>query len=218
MPAKDGRNNLSGKKIRMRMVAKKMLESGGTASVSAAMREAGYSPASARNPHKLTGSKTWAQLMDEFISDEQMAKLHGELAAAGSMQTFDFPDPPAPKRVKKLVNQPNGGAIFNDSDEDVTKPRLKPVTAEQIGEIISSVPGCRLIRVVRRGEVQTAYYVTPDNVSRRHALNIAYKLRGRYHRKEEPPPEDPFEKMSNAELAEYIAKTKAVLLKKKPPK
>lgn len=45
----------------------------GSRSVSQAMRKAGYSEASSKNPKILTTSTAWAELMDEHFPDENIA-------------------------------------------------------------------------------------------------------------------------------------------------
>lgn len=65
---------------RHKKVAKKVIENGG--SVAQAMREEGYSEAYVKNPHKLTRSKTWQELLQEYIPQEALAQKHGELLEA----------------------------------------------------------------------------------------------------------------------------------------
>lgn len=51
-------------------------------SVSAAMREAGYSPNSAKNPQLVTGAKGWQELLNEYLPDELLnAKIREGLEA-----------------------------------------------------------------------------------------------------------------------------------------
>ena len=56
-------------KIAMREIAK-----GST--IKAAMLKAGYSPASARNSQVLKRTKTWQELMDKFLPDTLLQKVH----------------------------------------------------------------------------------------------------------------------------------------------
>lgn len=56
----------------------KVLENGGK-SVSTAMLAAGYTPATSKNPNKLTNSKAWQKLMKTYISDTKLATLHKKL-------------------------------------------------------------------------------------------------------------------------------------------
>ncbi len=54
-----------------------LAENGGK-SVSAAMREAGYSDITAATPKKLTTSKAFQELMDEYLPDDLLMKVHKE--------------------------------------------------------------------------------------------------------------------------------------------
>lgn len=67
--------------LRAKKAAKILVESGGK-SVSKAMVEAGYSPATAKNPEKLTSTKNWAQLLEQFIPKEKVAQAHADLFEA----------------------------------------------------------------------------------------------------------------------------------------
>lgn len=92
--------------IKQRKAAERMVENGGNAS--RAMREVGYSPATAQNPKKLTESKGFLELCDELgltddlivnalVADiknkpknrkaelELAAKMRGRLAAESSV-------------------------------------------------------------------------------------------------------------------------------------
>lgn len=46
--------------------------------VSKAMAQAGYPPASSKNPQDLTQSKGWQELMAEYLPDEGLAQRHRE--------------------------------------------------------------------------------------------------------------------------------------------
>lgn len=58
--------------LRLKDAFQKTLENGGI--VSAAMKEAGFSDAYAKNPHKLMETDGWQELMDEYFPDEELAK------------------------------------------------------------------------------------------------------------------------------------------------
>lgn len=53
-----------------------VVENGGN--VSRAMKDAGYSEQTAKNPSKLTDSKAWNELMDKYLPDKSLAKIHNE--------------------------------------------------------------------------------------------------------------------------------------------
>lgn len=63
--------------IKQKLVHKKIAENP-RKSVSSAMREVGYSKHTASRPSNLTQSKGWKQLMDEYLPEEELAKLHKE--------------------------------------------------------------------------------------------------------------------------------------------
>ena len=63
---------------KQKLAASKILENRGK-SVSKAMREVGYSPATAKNPSNLTNSIGWIELMSKYISEEKLLKTHQAL-------------------------------------------------------------------------------------------------------------------------------------------
>lgn len=62
--------------IKQKLALKKTMENGGV--VSRAMLDAGYSKAMAKNPHKLTRTKGWKELMDEFLPDDDLLRVNTE--------------------------------------------------------------------------------------------------------------------------------------------
>lgn len=62
---------------RQKKAMKILVENGGK-SVSGAMRAAGYSPKTAKNPEKLTKSKSWEELLEEYIPDDLLAQKINE--------------------------------------------------------------------------------------------------------------------------------------------
>ena len=70
---------------------------------------------------------------------------------------------------------------------------------EIIKAIINSLPGCRLVKINKLQQHKKAYYHAPDNRIRKDAIDMAYKLRGRYI-KEQERQEDPYDSMSDEEL------------------
>jgi hypothetical protein len=72
------KSNISATSVRQKKVAKEIMENNGT-SISAAMRKAGYSDNYAKNPQELTQTKSWQELMDEYLPDDLIARKHNEL-------------------------------------------------------------------------------------------------------------------------------------------
>ena len=62
--------------IRQKKAFKRVVENHGN--VSRAMLEVGYDPTTAKNPKNLTDSAGWKELMDEYMSDSELAKKHRE--------------------------------------------------------------------------------------------------------------------------------------------
>lgn len=159
----------------------------------AAMKEAGYSDAYSSHPAKMTRKKSWKELMDEYLPEEDVAALHKELKGASYLQQYEFPE---------ATKKDNG----------------KTLTDEDIKAIVESVPGCVLTYIKNSGHgTRTAYFRAPDNRVRDAALDKAYKLRGRYAA-EKMEVTDPYDNLSNADLARKIAKLRAFLQKKPIPK
>jgi hypothetical protein len=75
--------------IKQRKAAEKILENHGN--VSKAMKEVGYAETTAQTPGNLTDSKGWQELMDEYLSDEDLAKAHNELLRATHIEHMVFP-------------------------------------------------------------------------------------------------------------------------------
>lgn len=80
-----------------------------------AMLDAGYSPATAKNPEELTESKGWKILMDEYLPDKDVLQAHKEGLKATKVisalvvgkdadsKTSDFIDvPDHPTRLKAV--------------------------------------------------------------------------------------------------------------------
>lgn len=93
--------------IRMRRTAIILAENGGK-SVSAAMRKAGYSPQTAKRPDKVTKSKSWKELMDEYLPEKFVAQKHRELFNAAKLDHYVFPLSMTDEKIKELVESVAG--------------------------------------------------------------------------------------------------------------
>lgn len=71
-----GRNARKSPTIKQAKAAKLAVENGGN--ISQAMRDAGYSEATVNNPSNLTATKTWQQLMEEYLPDDMILKALSE--------------------------------------------------------------------------------------------------------------------------------------------
>ncbi|MFA6525379.1 MAG: hypothetical protein WCT33_03910 [Patescibacteria group bacterium] len=64
--------------LKQKTAVKKIVENRGI-SIGKAMRESGYSEASAKNPKNLTDSKAWPDLMDTALPDSKLLAVHNNL-------------------------------------------------------------------------------------------------------------------------------------------
>lgn len=71
--------------IRQKKAVKRLIENGGK-SLSQAMVDVGYSPGYAHNPHKIKNTKSWNELMKEYLPEEDLAKIHQEQLHAEKLQ------------------------------------------------------------------------------------------------------------------------------------
>jgi len=155
-------------KEKVEIVAKKMLENAklktGKKSMGKIMEEAGYKRGYAKNPQDITKTKVWDKVLTTILSDERLGKVHDGLLNAGTIMHYEFPDP---------ENKP--------SMSKEKKKEKKPITDEEIKEIIESVPGCKLIYIKRgRWTDPVAYFRAPDERVVKDALEMAYKLKGKF--------------------------------------
>lgn len=82
------------------------MENGGN--VGKAMIAAGYSPATAKTPKKLTASKGWQELMDQYFPNEDTLKRQRVLLDAVQIHYLDFPVSTENKTIKRVVERNPG--------------------------------------------------------------------------------------------------------------
>lgn len=70
----------------------KLVDKGGLASISQAMIQAGYSPATAHNPQKVTKAQGWLKLLDQMLPDDELLQVTREALKADKI--FSPPDAP----------------------------------------------------------------------------------------------------------------------------
>lgn len=154
------------------------VENGGN--VSKAMREAGYSPKTAKNPKKLTESEAWKKIMTKALSDKELAKKHQELLASTTLSHMTFP----PFRLKEEVEEDDSDDEDLDDDEkdEVFNKGEKfgeQLTDDDIRSLLAST-NCTVRRIVHGENARHVYFWSADNRARKDALDMAYKLKGKY--------------------------------------
>lgn len=81
--------------------AKNLVENGGN--TYQAMRDAGYSHATAKTPKKLTESKGFQELLDQYSPIEAVAQELGRLLEASSLAHYTFPSIVSDEEIREVV-------------------------------------------------------------------------------------------------------------------
>jgi len=161
--------------VKQTTAAKKVVENGGN--VSQAMIEAGYSPNTAHTPQKLTQSKGWDELMAEFLSDAELQEKHRELLNATKVEHMTFPlGPKTDKERDVLEALPPEIKTVMEAQQELARTTL---TDEEITDLLKTV-SCVVQRIVHGQTARHVYYWAADSKARKDALDMAYKLKGRY--------------------------------------
>jgi len=130
--------------IKQQIAATKIMENRGN--VSKGMLEAGYSPATAKNPMNLTKSLGWGELMNKFLDDKKLMAKHKKLLNSMSIGHMVFP--------------------LAMTDEEITK-------------LLKSV-NCTPKKFMHGDTANHCWFWMPDNRAVKDALELAYKIKGRF--------------------------------------
>lgn len=134
-------------------------------SISKEMRESGvYSKRTSTKPEKLTRSKGWQTLLETHLSDELLSQTHHDLLKATRLDNMVFP------------------LGVKTEDERLKLPedkREKVISDEEIVLLLASV-NCTVRKIVHGEHARHVYFWSADNKARDGALDMAYKLKGKY--------------------------------------
>lgn len=123
------------------------------------MLEAGYSAQVALKPKLVTESKGFKELMEEAgLDDASLTRTHSELLKSARLDHMIFALGPKKDEEKK------DNSVLSDED---------------IKRLLADV-NCTVRRIVHRETARDVYFWSPDNKSRKEALDMAYKLKGSY--------------------------------------
>ena len=169
--------------LKQKKAIAKVIENRGN--VSRAMIEVGYSPKTAKNPRNLTNSKAWAELMKEHLADLDLAKKHEALLNSHKIEHMVFPLGPAGEDDPHFsgARPDTDGEDEDEEVEDVAERTA--LTDKEIIELLAEV-NCKVSRIVHGETCRHVYYWAPDNKARKDALDMAYKLKGRYPKEVAP--------------------------------
>ena len=81
------------------------MENRGSISVGEAMRRAGYSDATAKNPKQLTSSMGWQEAMEHFLPDIDLLSKHHQLMNAKTIVRADFPIWVPQERIRAIIQE-----------------------------------------------------------------------------------------------------------------
>ena len=175
-------------KIKQKRLAKEVKENVGNVgnkrkkkTLGQMMIDAGYSEATATgNPGRTLESKSFKDKLNELLPDDDVLQAHKDLFGAGHLQQYTFPNTEKNEDIKVLIN---------------------------------NIPGCRLILIrtlltKRKGVgMKTAYFLVPDNRSRKDAIDMAYKLKGNYPAQKFKLDDGDIDEMGEEELQEKMRET-----------
>lgn len=144
--------------VKHKKVLDLMVENGGN--VSKAIRDSGlYSPSQAKHPEKILDSKTWNEVVEDALSDSVLMEKHKELLNSTRIDHMVFTLGP-----KKTADKKEGEDCLSD---------------EEIIEMLAEV-NCKVRRIVHGETARHVYFWSNDNKARKEALDMAYKIKGRY--------------------------------------
>ena len=117
------------------------VENGGN--VSKAMRDAGYSIETARNPSKLTESVAWDKLMKKNIPDDSLASLHNRFLNKQEIVVKNNND--TKKLETILTEQPNPDALkaldLAYKLRGKYSPEKKEITLKDFDSLLDEIDG-----------------------------------------------------------------------------
>ncbi len=163
---------------KQKRAAKAVAENGGN--ISKAMRDVGYSPQTAKTPQKLTGSDGWKELMGKHLSDEKLAEKHDALLNSTRLDHMTFPLGPADESDYQPdeLDQIAADAETSEFPASLGQERTT-LTDADITQMLADV-NCVVRRIVHGRSARHVYFWSADNRARKEALDMAYKLKGRY--------------------------------------
>lgn len=164
-------------KHRQRKVLTILAQNGGIMPMGKAMQQAGYSKTVSLTPSKVTNSRSWQELMEEQLPDSLLSATHNELLKSKSLDKMSFPnehddDDSDDKSEDKGVDS-------GDSGDNLQEDNL---TDGDIRELLKDV-GCTVRRIVHGKNNREVYFWSSNDKARNDALQMAYKLKGRFDEK-----------------------------------
>jgi hypothetical protein len=171
-------------KLKHKIVLKNITEN--HRSVSRAMIEAGYSKHTASKPSNLTKTKSWQELMQQYLPDDLLAQKHFELLNSTNIDHLVFPLGPKGQDDDNF----SGGKVDKSKKKDAIRVERTSLTDKEIIEMLADV-NCKVRRIVHGETARHVYFWSADNKARKDGLDMAYKMKSRYQ-DEDKTKIDPF--------------------------
>lgn len=146
-------------------------------SISKEMRESGvYSEETSKIPGKLTKSKGWKELLDSDLSDDLLSERHKELLNSTTLDSQTFPKGVKTNEEKEEIYKKKEIEAVEKGEE---YKHVDILSDEDIKELLASV-NCTVRKIVHGEQARYVYFWCADNRARKDALDMAYKLKGKY--------------------------------------
>ena len=165
-----------------------LVKKGEKVSIAKAIRETKvYGKGMHKHPEKITKSKGWQLLVKRYIGDDLLANVHHGLLNSHVLDHMVFPALNIKKETGKRGNVSEEGEIGEDTQLNPTQEETEAeiLTDEEIKEMLESV-NCKVRRIVHGTQARHVYFWSPDNKSRKDALDLGYKLKNRYKEPTDP--------------------------------
>ncbi len=113
------------------------------------LRKAGYSEETSKAPQRVTETKGWQQLMEEYLPDTLLADVHLGLLKSKQIDHMVFPTKVTDQEIKDLLATAN----------------------------------CTVKKIMHGEMANHVWYWTANHRARKDAIDMAYRLKGRYNDK-----------------------------------
>ncbi len=143
--------------------------------ISKAMKAAGYGKEVSKRTDKLTKTKGWKELMEKHLPDSLLGKKHKELLESRKLEHMTFP----PLREPKEADEELSDDMDEESLGEVVDVGGEQISDEDIKDMLASV-NCVVRKIVHGEMARHVYFWAKDNRSVKEALDMAYKLKGKY--------------------------------------
>lgn len=158
--------------IKQAKAIKHLVETGST--VAEAMRQAGYSENTLRDPGKLTRTKAFIDVLNKAgLDDDTLAKAHAELIMASRMERLVFPHQIKKQQVTRTIKK---------KKQRVEKLVYEPLSDEDIKLAVEATRGYHLIKIIDdyAANNRIALCRMPEHLVRRAGVDMAYKVKSHY--------------------------------------